>query len=293
MKSLAFVLCIAALGCGKKSESPSVGSGSAPAPVAKASCPPDKIQNGASCESPGSVVPPTALEAVTTQQSRIDELGKTLDHVEAISAPIELLNGIRQLDEWKQVAATSTKLQVVDQVVATLNDALTKLRAFRASLGTAAQKLGNLRGELDALLASPAGQDLEALRTKYSKEIRDTVQPLATEATDAIQHAIAPLEQQLSDTGDLIIGACAMAKLSGGSDQLKALCAQAKDVFAKANAYLADFKAKPAQLVTDLTAQLESHLLLLIDDGTKTALDAAQKQVNDALKLPAGSGSGS
>jgi hypothetical protein len=74
-------------------------------------------------------------------------------------------------------------------------------------------------------------------------------------------------------------------KLKGG-DQAKALCANARDAFGKATAYLADFKDRPAKLYGDLSTTLETQLEQLVDKETKLALDTAQAKVNDALKVP-------
>ena len=65
-----------------------------------------------------------------------------------------------------------------------------------------------------------------------------------------------------------------------------------------ANAFLKDFKDKPQAMITELTTQLEAQLGTLISEQEKQAIAAAQRAVNDALRLPtpnpaAGSGAGS
>ncbi|HET9992051.1 MAG TPA: hypothetical protein VFQ65_26155, partial [Kofleriaceae bacterium] len=137
-------------------------------------------------------------------------------------------------------------------------------------------------------------KQLADVRAQISTQVRGAIEPLAVQVEATITKAIAPIEAQLGDTADMVIGACAMAKLSGGGDELKQLCAQAKDVFGKATAYMADLKAKPAALFDDVTKQLETQLDVLVDRETKAVIDAAQAKVDAALRLPpAGSGSGS
>ncbi|HEX2441357.1 MAG TPA: hypothetical protein VHT71_23815, partial [Methylomirabilota bacterium] len=109
-----------------------------------------------------------------------------------------------------------------------------------------------------------------------SSEIRAALQPLQAQVTEVLQKVVVPLLAQLSDTADLIVGACAAAKLSGGGDKLKELCAQAKDVFAKAVSFLEDVKAKPAQLFTDAAGHL---------GNLKGELDRVLKQTGAAQQL--------
>jgi uncharacterized phage infection (PIP) family protein YhgE len=90
-----------------------------------------------------------------------------------------------------------------------------------------------------------------------------------------------------------VIGACAMAKLSGGGDKLKELCGQAKDVFGKATAYMADLKTKPAALFDDVSKQLETQLDQLVDSETKALIADAQAKINAVLLLPVQTSSGS
>jgi hypothetical protein len=293
------LVVVGLVACGNKKEpTGAAGSGdpnaTKPVEPKPVSCPPGNAVKDGACVV---VVTPEKIAAVAQQQSRLDELAALLDKIDAVTAPIELLDGIRQLDQWKQLAATSDKLKILDTVVVALNDAVKQLRAFKASLGEASARLGNLKGELDKMLADKGvARNLEELRATVSSQLRTAIEPLGTQVSDTIQKAIAPLAAQLADTSDLVIGACAMAKLSGGGDKLKALCAQAKDVFGKATAYVDDLKAKPAKLFHDVVTQLQTQLDQLVDTETQKLLAAAQTKVNDALKLPpapAGSGSGS
>ena len=277
--------------CGKKKPDSSGTAGSA-AVVASTSCPAGSLVKDGACIV---VVTPEKVLAVATQKSRLDDLATFLDKLDTLAAPIDLLNGFRQTEQFKTLRASMPKLDTVDTVVATLAEGVKQLRAFKVSLGEASVKLGNLGVELDKLLKDPGtAKQLADVRTQISTELRGAIEPLAVQVQDTITKAIAPIEAQLSDTADMVIGACAMAKLSGGGDKLKDLCGQAKDVFAKATAYMADLKTKPAALFDDVSKQLETQLDQLVDTETKTLIDAAQAKVNAVLMLPVPtSGSGS
>ena len=285
------VALLAACG-GKKNEEAKGGSGSAAKTVEPAkpmTCPPGNVVQDGKCIT---VVTPEKVAAVQTQQTRIDDLAKLLEQVEIVAAPVELLDGFRQLPQWKALADKSAKLKVADTVVATLNDAVKKLRELKGHLGEASLRLGNLKGELEKLMTDPGvAKTIEEVRTKVSTELRAAIEPLAMDVKDTIQNAITPLATQLSDMGDLVIGACAMAKLSGGGDKMKEMCDGAKAVFDKGRAFVEDFKTKPAALFTDISTKLEAELDLLVDAAAKQAIDVAQQAVNDALKLPPGGGS--
>lgn len=290
--AIAVVACVAA--CGKGGDSkPTDDKPVAETPV---TCPPGSVASGKDCVK---VVTPEAPVAVEAEKSRIEELAGVLDKVDALSAPIELLDGMRQQDSWKKLAAGNDKLQIADQIIGTLNDAVKEIRAIKDSLGGAAAKLGDIKGQLDGLLKDTTGRTLADVRAQISGEVKAAMEPVATELANAAEKVLVPVTEQVKDGADLIIGACAVAKMSGGGDQLKALCDKAKDVLPKAVAYLEDAKTKPAALLSDVTGKLTATLDQLIDTETKAALDAAQAKVNTALKLqPAagsatGSGSGS
>ena len=277
--------------CGTKTDSSSTGSAAPPAP---ASCPAGSVVKDGACIA---VVTPEKVLAVATQKSRLDDLATVLDKLDTLSAPIDLLNGFRQTPQFKSLKGSVPKLDTIDTVIATLADGVTQLRAFKTSLGEASKRLGNLGGELDKLLKDTgAAKQLADVRAQISTQVRAAIEPLAAQVETTITKAIAPIEAQLGDTADMVIGACAMAKLSGGGDELKQLCAQAKDVFGKATAYMADLKTKPAALLDDVVKQLETQLDQLVDSETKTVIDAAQAKVDAASRLPpaaSGSGSGS
>lgn len=280
------MVVLAAAACGSKKDNAGTGSADVKVvePAKPVTCPPGNVVDNGACVA---VVTAEKIAVVTQQQTRLDELAKLLDQVEVVAAPVELLDGFRQTEQWKSMAAKSTKLQIADTVVATMDDAVKKLRELKGSLGEAAVRLGNVKGELDRVMTETgAAQQLADVRTKVSTELRAALEPLAASVQDTVQNALTPLATQLSDMADLVLGACAMAKLSGGGEQLKTTCASAKDVFEKGRAFVEDFKAKPAALFEEVSTMLEAELALLVDTATKTALDAAQTQVSAALKLP-------
>lgn len=292
------LVAVAALGCGKKNEQEGSGGGTAgsatkavEAPL-PASCPAGHVVQDGACVP---AITPEKVAVVQEQQSRIDELAKLLEQVELVAAPVELLDGFRQLPQFQQLAEKSDKLKIADTVVATLNDAVKKLRELKTQLGEASQRLGNLRGELDKILNDPATvRRIEEVRTTVSTQLRAAIEPLAIDVKDTIQNALTPLATQLNDMGDLVLGACAMAKLSGGGDKMKEMCDSARAIFDKGRQFVEDFKTKPAALFTDITTKLETELALLVDAAAKQAIDTAQQTVNEALRLPpAGSAAGS
>lgn len=285
------VAVLAACGGKKNDEAGGGGSGSAAKAVEApkpTSCPAGNVVQDGTCVP---VVTPEKIAVVQQQQTRLDELAKLLDQVEVVAAPVELLDGFRQLPQWKALADKSAKLKVADTVVATLNDAVKQLRELHGRLGEASQRLGNLKGELEKLMADPTVvRTIEEVRTTVSTELRAAIEPLAADVKATIEKALTPLATQLSDMADLVIGACAMAKLSGGGDKMKEMCDGAKAVFDKGHAFVEDFKTKPAALFEEVSGTLEKELDLLVDAAAKQAIDAAQQAVSDALKLP-GSGS--
>lgn len=293
---LVALLLVASFGCGKKKDgADTAGSGSASAVVEApmpASCPAGNVVQDGKCIP---VVTPEKVAVVQAQQTRIDDLAKLLDQIEVVAAPVELLDGFRQLPQWKTLADKSDKLKVADTVVATLNDAVKKLRELKGHLGEASQRLGNLKGELDKILNDPTVvRKIEDVRTTVSTELRAAIEPLAQNVKDTIQNALTPLATQLNDMADLVIGACAMAKLSGGGDKMKEMCDGARAVFDKGRTFVEDFKTKPATLFTDISTKLEAELDQLLDAAAKQAVETAQKAVNEALSLPpTGAGSGS
>jgi hypothetical protein len=301
MRSILAILIGLTLACsGKKKEEAGAASGSAGSGSAvvtptggsgPASCPPGNVVKDGACIA---VITPDKVAVVSQQQTRLDDLAKLLDKVETLGAPIELLNGVIQLEEWKKFAASSDELKALDKVIAVLADAVKQLREFKGGLGESAQRLGNLKGELDRIMTDTGtAKQLAEVRAQVSAQVRTAIEPLATQVLDAIQKGIAPLIKDLEETSDLILGACVLAKRTGG-DQVKSMCISAKELFAKGLAFLEEVKTKPAMLFDDVTKQLTAQLDTLIDDQTKALLGTAQTKVNEALKLPAGgAGSGS
>jgi hypothetical protein len=277
MRTWCLVVVVAVVACGSKKDKPDQS-------VAKPlSCPSGQVDNGGACVV---VVTPQAVAAVAQQQSRIDELAKLLDQADALSAPVDVLNGLRGIDVWKTLVATNDKAKLADDLVAQLANAVTTLRTFKASLGEVSTRVGNLKGELDKLMTQTGTtQKLADVRAQISQQVKATAEPFAAQVADTLQNAIVPLAAKLDDVSAVVDIACGTVKLKGG-DQAKAACKDAKDAFGKATAFLADFKDRPAKLYGDLTATLETQLDQLIDAETKTALATAQTKVNDALKLP-------
>jgi hypothetical protein len=286
-------LAVALVGCNKKKDEPN------PPPEPKtdikteapASCPPGNAIKDGTCRP---VITAEKVAAVAAEQSRLEDLAKLLDKTETVAATVELLDNIRQTDPWKQLVATTPKLKVVDDAVGTLGEGVKQLRAFKVSLADTGARLGNLKGELDSLLkTSGAAKQIDDLKKQVSTELRGALEPLQQQVIATIDKAIVPLEAQLDNTSDLLLGACAVNKLSGGSDKLKELCGQAKEAFAKATVFLADVKARPAELFAGVSTKLETELADLIDTESKKFLDEAQAKVNAAMKLPPAAGSGS
>ena len=287
------VIALALAAC-KQKPSDTGGSGSSETkPVEKPPivCPAGQVDQGGTCVA---VLTPQKVAAVAQQQSRIDELAKLLDQVDVAAAPVEILDGLRQLDQWKAFAATNDKAKLADEVVATLNNAVKTLRAFKANLGEVSGRLGNLKGELDKLLADPStARRLDDVRAQVSAQLKSAIEPFAAQTADTLQNALTPLLAKLDEVSAIVDIGCGTVKLSGG-DQAKALCKDAKTAFAKSETFLADFKARPAAVFDDVTKTLETELDQLVDAGTKQLIAAAQAKVDEALKLPpAGSGSGS
>ncbi len=301
--SLVFVVMLvisSAFGCGAKKDKAdpngggnSIGSGSGSGSATGTTCPPgNAMGKDGKCIV---VITAEQVAIVDKQQTRLDELAKLLDKSDVVGAPVELLNGFRQLDVWKQAVAAQPKLKAVDDVIVMLGDAVKQLHVFRDSLASAAVGLGDLKGSLDKVLHDPGvARQLDDLRSQVTAKLHATIDPLVAQVIATIQKVIVPVNQQLSEFSDYVVSACTVAKVTGGSDKLTALCGDAKVIFAKATVFLDDLKTRPGALFDQLTAQLLAALTSLVDTSSKQLLEAAQKQVNDALKLPAaGSGSGS
>ncbi|HEX5063017.1 MAG TPA: hypothetical protein VFV99_26765 [Kofleriaceae bacterium] len=280
MKALILVVvALAAVACGsKKQDKP------AEKPVETKTCPAGQVDKDGTCTV---IVTQQQVAAVAQQQSRIDELAKLLDQVDTLAAPVDVLNGLRDIDAWKALVASNDKAKLADDLVAQLQNGVKTLRTFKASLGEVQTRVGNLKGELDKLMTQTgAAQKFADVQAQVSAQIKATVEPFAAQVTDTIQNAIVPLSAKLDEVSAVVDIACGTVKLKGG-DKAKALCKDAKDAFAKATTFITDFKSKPAALYAELSTTLQSQLEQLVDKETKLALDTAQAKVNDALKLPA------
>lgn len=299
MKGLIVVAIAATLGaCGAKKDrdkQDGSGGGSAtavtkPADTTK-TCPAGSALKDGACIV---VITPEKLEVVAKQQTRLDELAKILDKADLIGAPIELLDAFRQLDVWKQLLVAYPKLKAVDEAIGTMREGIKQLHVLRDGLAAAAVGLGDLKGSLDKVLHDQGvSRQVDDLTKQVSTQLKATLEPLEAQVTQTIQKVLVPITAQISDIADMVLGTCAMAKMTGGSDKMKELCGQAKDVFTRATTYLEDLKTRPGVLFGELTKQLITALTLLVDTTSRQALDAAQAKVNEALKLPAATGSGS
>lgn len=292
MRKISVVLvAVACVACGNKKENKSE-TGSAAAPPAPVNCPAGQVVKDGAC---AVVITAEKIEVVAQQQTRIDELAKLLEKVDTVSMPIELLGGFRQVEPWKALVASNSRVKLVDDSVAVLDEAVKKLRTFREGLTQASGRLGDLRGELGKLLAEPGmAKRIEDVRQQISKQLTDTLAPLGAQVADTVQNALAPLTAKFEDVSNVIKLGCAATALGGASDNTKALCTKAETGLGDAKRFLADFSAKPAMLFDGVKAQLETALADLVDAQAKRALDAAQTAVNQALKLPpGGTGSGS
>jgi hypothetical protein len=294
MRKIPVVLALLALvACGGKKDNDDQPGGAARPADQPVTCPPGNVVKDGACTQ---VITPEQVAVVAQQQSRIDEVVKLLDRVDTLAAPVDLMNGIRQLDQWKTFAAKNEQAKTFDDVVASLGAAVAQLRTFKGGLSEASGRLGNLQGELDRLLKEPgAAKRIEEVRAQVSGQVRTAVQPLAQQVTDAIQKGLAPLTTRFEDTANLVTAGCALMALGRAGDKSKEMCGQATELFVQGKQYLADVKTRPAALFEEVTTKLETELAVLLDDQARQLLDTAQAAVNDALKLPpapAGSAAG-
>ncbi len=227
------------------------------------------------------------IDVVKAQQSRLDELGVLLDKVDAVATPVEIVNQFRQLDEWKGLSSKFSQLAAVDTLVGELDNAVKTLRTFRAGLDQLEARLGNLASELEKWMKdSGTGATLAEVRAKVSAEVRGAIEPFAQQTGDVIANAMQPLMAKLDQVEGLLEVGCGGLKLSGGSDAAKQQCDSAKTAFVAGKTYLAGLKDKPVQLFNEVSESVETALVTLYDEATKQAIDAAQAQVNELLKLP-------
>src|SRR5262245_33233827 len=169
------LVILALVACSGKKNDGSADQKAVDKPAVK--CPAGQVDNNGACVA---VMTPDKIAAVAQQQSRIDELGKLLDQVDVVEAPIEILNGLRQVDAWKAFAAGNDKAKMADQLVDTANNAVKALRAFRANLGEVSARVGNLKGELDKLMTDTgAGRKLEEVRAQISAQVKAAIEPYA------------------------------------------------------------------------------------------------------------------
>lgn len=279
MRKLLVVVALVAAGCGTKKDSGDQAKKEVEPPV-------EKVE-----------ITQAQIDAVKAQQSRLDELGVLLDKVDAVATPVEIANQFRQLDEWKGLVGKFDQLKTVDTLVGELDNAVKTLRTFRAGLDQMEARLQNLAAELETWMKeSGTGAKLADVRAKVSADVRAAIEPFAQQTGDVIANAMQPLMAKLDQVEGLLEVGCGGLKISGGSDAAKKQCDSAKTAFAAGKAYLASLKDKPVQLFNEVSNGIEAALVTLYDEATKQAVDAAQAQVNELLKLPtaeapAGSGS--
>src|SRR5689334_907516 len=137
MKVLLLVGVFAVAACSGKSQDKPAGEKAVEKPV---TCAAGQVNKDGAC-----VVAVTAeqIAAVSQQQSRIDELAKLLDQVDTLATPVELINGLRELDAWKALAAANDNAKLAGDVVAQLDTAVKTLRTFKASLGEVSSRVSN------------------------------------------------------------------------------------------------------------------------------------------------------
>src|SRR5690606_7923412 len=149
---------------------------------------------------------------------------------------------------WKALAAANDQAKLADEIVAQLDAAVKTMRTFKDSLGEVETRLGDLKGELDKLMADTGTrQQLAEVQAQISAKVKETVEPFAAQVQETIQNAIVPLTEKLEEVSAIVDIACGTVRLKGG-DQAKALCKDAKDIFGKAEAFVADMKDRPAKL---------------------------------------------
>lgn len=283
MRNLVLVVALVAVGCGNKKDG---GAAEKAVEAEKAvACKPGEVDDNGTCKV---VVTAAQVAAIGAQQTRIEELGALLDKVEVVAAPIEIASAFTKLAEWQALVAKFDQLSLVDGAVKELDNAVKTLRTFRASLAEAQTRLGNLKGEIDKLMTDTgATKKLADVRAQIGAQLRGVLEPLAAQVGDTVKNALAPLRARFDQVSGLIDVGCGGLKLSGGSDDAKKLCEQAQTAFTAAKSYLDGLSDRPIQLYTELAAKLETELDALIDTASKTAIDAAQTQVNELLRLPA------
>lgn len=271
------------------SAAPSNGSG-APAVGAAAPSPACPVGNALDAGKCVEAVTAEKVAAVDKQASRIDEMVTLLAKVDQLSAPIELLNGLRQQEAWTQLTKAYSGLATVNDIVGMLDTGVKELRALSTTLNTSKAALTDLKAQLNGLMTSPAvAKPLADVQALVSAKVEAAVAPLAAQIAKVGESVLSPALAKFNDIGDMVIGACAVGKATGGP-ALKDLCTKARDVFTTANAFLAEVKTKPVALFDQVANDLKSSLANLVTSEANQAISNAQKQLNALLKLPAAGG---
>jgi hypothetical protein len=277
MRTLALLTILAA--CGGKGDSDDAKY--APEPGAKP-CPPGNVLKADVCTP---LVTKDQVAAVTSAQGKLDELAKVLDTVDTLSAPVQLLDTLRALDEWKALAAHSDKLKSVDDLVAQLSSATTQLHGLQTTLKSSSGHLGKLAGALATITTNTGpARKLENVQLQVSSELRAVVEALQPQIVAVIAKVGPTLSTDLDSIADVLLSACTLVKYTGGSDKLTAACAQAKDTFKKAERFVDDVADRPAKLVGDVAQSLTDQLGELANADTKALAKSAQTAVDAAVK---------
>ncbi len=221
--------------------------------------------------------------AVEAQANKLDELQKTLGKLEVLTAPIELMNAIRQLDAWKKAAASSSKFKEVDQLVEQLAAAVDQLKGFEAQLADSRAKLADLTTTLQGIYeGSGAAKTLADARAEVSTQVRAAIAPLEAQVAKATQ-AIEPALGELDKLGDIVSGVCALGSLAGGGADFKTLCESGRDQFEAAIDFLKANKDAPKTLLSELVIGLDREIGDLLSSEAKQLIDQAQKKVDQAI----------
>jgi hypothetical protein len=283
------VLLLALAACGKKGDDDGKKvveqNTPTPTPPPAVTCPKGQIDDGGKCVA----TPVTAakVDAVKKSADKLAEIDALLADIQKLGAPIELLNAFTKLDAWKKMAAANSKLAEADKVIATLDIAVKQLTTFKAQVAASRGKLTDLSGTLQkAIDDSGAAKTLTDLRTQVSTELKAAIAPLEAEVAATVQKALTPALIELTKTGELLEAGCALVTLSGGSDEAKDLCKQAKDVFTQGLAYVKGLEGKPVTFFTGLVTELDTQIGDLVTAEGKALLKDADARLKAALTTP-------
>lgn len=276
MRTLALLCILSACG-GKASDDDAKWQ---PEPGAK-SCGPGMVLKGADC---AAVVTKDQVAAVSAAQAKVDDLAKMLDAVDAITAPVQLLDTLRALDEWKTLADHSDKLKAVDDLVAQLSAASAQVHALQTTLKSSSTRLQKLSSALTVITTNTGpARKLENVQQQVNAALGGVVADLQPQVVAALAKVTPALSAQLDDISDALLGACTFVKFLGG-DKVKEVCGSARDTFKKAQRFVDDVADRPAKVVGDVAQALTSQLGELSNAETQQIAKRAQDAVDAAIK---------